>query len=110
MSKVLGKMHDYMLEQGIINYSNNRSVSMYTGKYERLFQSLNLREKDVSRLTLSINEIEEILEFKLPASAYKYSAWWANESEGTHTHALAWLMAGWKTAEVIPGSKVTFIK
>jgi hypothetical protein len=83
---------------------------MYTGKYVRLFQSLNRKEKDVSRLTLSINEIEEILEFKLPVSAYKYSAWWANESEGTHIHARAWLMAGWKTAEVKLGNKVTFIK
>jgi hypothetical protein len=83
---------------------------MYTGKYERLYQSLNKKEKKVSQLTFSMNEIEEILMFKLPASAYKYSTWWANESEGTHTHALSWLMAGWKTAEVKPGNKVTFIK
>jgi hypothetical protein len=83
---------------------------MYTGKYERLYQSLNKKEKEVSSLTLSMNEIEEILDFKLPPSAYKYSAWWANESEGTHTHAHSWLMAGWKTTEVKPGNKVTFIK
>ncbi|MFP7296989.1 hypothetical protein [Neobacillus niacini] len=57
-----------------------------------------------------MNEIEEILTFKLPASAYKYSAWWANETEGTHTHARSWLMAGWKTTEVKPGNKVTLIK
>jgi hypothetical protein len=56
-----------------------------------------------------MNEIEEILMFKLPASAYKYSAWWPNESAGTHTHALSWLMAGWKTTEVKTGSQVTFI-
>ncbi|WP_419887586.1 DUF7662 domain-containing protein [Neobacillus niacini] len=83
---------------------------MYKGKYERLYQSLSKKEKDVSSLTLSMNEMEDILEFKLPASAYKYSAWWANESQGTHSHARSWLMAGWKTAEVKPGNKVTFIK
>ncbi|WHX97958.1 hypothetical protein [Neobacillus sp. DY30] len=48
---------------------------MYSGKYERLYQNLTRKEKDVSRLTLSMNEIEEILEFKLPASAYKFPAW-----------------------------------
>jgi hypothetical protein len=36
--------------------------------------------------------------------------WWANDSEGTHTHARSWLMAGWKTVEVKPGNKVTYIK
>ena len=45
------------------------------------------KEIEVSRLTLSMNEIEEILEVKLPASANKYPAWWANELEGSHTHA-----------------------
>ncbi|MEH7255776.1 hypothetical protein V7111_27080 [Neobacillus niacini] len=82
---------------------------MYTGKYERLFQALNRKEKKVSRLTLTFNEREDILQFKLPASAYKYSAWWANELEGTHTHARSWLMAGWKTSEVKPGNRVSFI-
>jgi hypothetical protein len=83
---------------------------MYSGKYERLYQNLTKKEKDGSRLTLSMNEIEVILEFKLPASAYKYPAWWANELEGSHTHAQSLLMAGWKTTEVKPGSQVTFIK
>jgi hypothetical protein len=83
---------------------------MYTGKYERLYQTLTRMNKYVSRRTLSMNEIEEILEFKLPVSAYKYSAWWANELEDTHTHARSWLKAGWKTAEVKPGKMVTFMK
>jgi hypothetical protein len=83
---------------------------MYSGKYERLYQSLKNNDKEVSKITLTINQIEELLQFKLPNSAYKYSAWWANELEGSHTHARSWLMAGWKTAEVKPGIKVTFIK
>jgi hypothetical protein len=83
---------------------------MYLGKYERLYQNLTKKEKEVSRLTLSMNEIEEILEFKLPPTTYKYPAWWANELEGSHTHAQSWLKSDWKTTEVKPGSQVTFIK
>lgn len=57
-----------------------------------------------------MNEIVEILEFKLSNSAYKISAWWANEMVETHTHVRSWLMACWKTIEVKPGNKVNFIK
>ncbi|MEH7505815.1 hypothetical protein V7152_28325 [Neobacillus drentensis] len=83
---------------------------MYKGKYERLYQSLNKMDKEVSKLTLSFDEIEELLQFKLPTSAYKYSAWWANETEGTHSHSRSWLLSGWKTSDVKLGEKVTFIK
>jgi hypothetical protein len=37
---------------------------------------------------------------KLPASAYEYQAWWANEKEGNHVNARAWANAGWKVESV----------
>jgi len=49
----------------------------------------------------SFSEIETILGFKLPKSARIHRPWWANQGQaGGHSHALAWEMAGWRTAEV----------
>ncbi|OCA83192.1 hypothetical protein A8F94_18935 [Bacillus sp. FJAT-27225] len=81
---------------------------MYNGKYYNLHEYLAKKKNEVSRLTLTLSEMEEIVGFKLPQSAYVYPAWWANENKGSHTHARSWLLAGWKTAEVKPGNQVTF--
>jgi hypothetical protein len=48
---------------------------------------------------LRFDEIERVLGFKLPKSAYDYEAWWSNNAVG-HSHARAWLDAGWKTEDV----------
>ena len=45
----------------------------------------------------SFGEIEAILEFRLPDSAYLYPAWWSN---GGRSQALAWLAAGWRTRSI----------
>jgi hypothetical protein len=83
---------------------------MYNGKYLKLYNYLFQKGKDNSHHTMTFSEIEEVLQFKLPNSSYKYPAWWANESEGNHTHALSWINAGWKTNNVKLGKSVTFIK
>lgn len=78
------------------------------GKYEPLPQFLN--EKGAARLRLSFEQIEQVLGFKLPKSAYAYPAWWSN-NEGTHSHAGAWLRAGWRTRDLdLAGHRVTFLK
>lgn len=59
-------------------------------KYDALTDYLGV--KNQQRLTLSFREIEAVLGFSLPPSAYKYRAWWAN---GGHTHADAWSNAGY---------------
>lgn len=46
------------------------------------------------------SEIEEILDFTLPKSAYSYNAWWGNSpvsKNNTHTWAAAWVEAGWRS-------------
>jgi len=83
---------------------------MYNGKYLRLYEYLKKKEKELSQYTLTFNEMEHILQFNLPVSAYKYSAWWANEIDGMHTQARSWMLAGWKTSDVIVGKKITFKK
>lgn len=64
-------------------------------KYSRLTQYL--KTSCQARLNLSFLEIERILGFKLPKSAYSYGAWWAN---GGHSQSDAWLGAGCKVERV----------
>jgi hypothetical protein len=75
-------------------------------KYEPLPQFLSSTTGSLRRM--SFFEIERILGFKLPKSAYKHEAWWSNNETG-HSHARAWLAAGWRTMEVdLAGRKITF--
>lgn len=77
------------------------------GKYDLLAKYLSVCNKE--EITLNMKEIEFIIGNNLPSSAYKYSAWWANEVK-SHSHAKSWIFEGYKTIEVKPGEKVTFIK
>jgi hypothetical protein len=75
-------------------------------KYEPLSQFL-MSAGGTSR-RMSFSEIERILGFKLPKSAYEHEAWWSNNATG-HSHARAWLKFGWRTEAVdLSGRKVTF--
>ena len=67
-------------------------------KYDPLYDHLANNPETV--IALSFSEIERILGFALPASARRHQAWWANEREGTHSHARSWLEASYKTQGV----------
>lgn len=72
---------------------------------EKFLASLRVR-----RWRVSFAEIEAVLGFRLPRSAYVHPAWWANDATG-HSHARAWLEAGWKTEDVdVPARKVTLVR
>ena len=76
------------------------------GKYESLPQFLASIRGSIKRLSFA--DIERILGFKLPKSAYKHEAWWSNNATG-HSHARAWIEAGWHTEELdLEGRAVTF--
>lgn len=78
-------------------------------KYEPLKRHL---ESLFSRgeVRLGFAEIERILRFSLPRSAYTHQAWWSNTRAG-HSHAAAWLDAGWKTAALdLAAQKISFVK
>jgi hypothetical protein len=80
------------------------------GKYSGLYRHLVERTGNEWQVTFS--EIEKLLQFKLPDSARIHRPWWANQGErGGHSHALAWEMAGWKTANVdMAGESVVFVR
>jgi len=67
-----------------------------------------LKNSQKQKETLTYEEIEKILGFALPKSAYDYRQWW--ENGGGHTQANSWLNAGWKVDVVDIGEVVTFIK
>lgn len=76
------------------------------GKYEPLPQFLS--NKPGASHRMSFEQIERVLGFKLPRSAYEHEAWWSNNPEG-HSHSRTWLAAGWRTQDVDLGArKVTF--
>lgn len=75
-------------------------------KYEPLPQFL--AGHGAPSLRLKFRQIEEVLGFKLPKSAYDHEAWWSNNESG-HSHARSWVRAGWRTAAVdLKTRKVTF--
>ena len=68
------------------------------GKYAPLFRHLCALEARRWRTTFTA--IESLLGFTLPNSARIHRPWWANQTSGGHSHALAWHAAGWKTSGV----------
>ena len=78
-----------------------------SSKYDRLYQHLN--GKTVRSVTLSFRAIERIIGGPLPASARKHSAWWANDTGGTHVQSHAWLRAGRKAYPDMRGETVEFL-
>ena len=78
--------------------ANQEDGSRPRSKYDPLYDHLVNSPETV--ISLSFAEIERILGFALPASARRYQAWWANEREGTHSHARSWLDASYGTQGV----------
>ena len=64
------------------------------GKYALLEKYL--RELPESKVTLSFDQIERILNDKLPSSAHEDRRWWDAVKEGNHVSPRAWSSAGWK--------------
>ncbi len=73
--------------------------SVKTKKYLPLSRHLMNQPGSVSRLEMTFGEIECVIGDKLPPSAHKFPAWWANDHT-RHVQASAWLGVGWKTVEV----------
>ena len=74
------------------------------GKYAPLHRRLAGLTGDVWRA--SFREIEGVLGFALPDSARLYSAWWSNGDR--HSHALAWVAAGFRARPRIPKEVIVF--
>jgi hypothetical protein len=60
------------------------------------------------KVRLSYKELEEVLNFKLPASAHVHRQFWENDSKGTRS--LIWLTEDWEVCSVVMGDYVEFEK
>lgn len=79
------------------------------GKYESLTQWL--KKCPGHSVKLSFKELEEILGFALPESAYVHSRWWMNDPN--HSQAKGWLDAGYTTVnshQPISAHSVEFVR
>lgn len=85
------------LEERVDKLENEKepSTQKSSNKYRHL--TAHLKRSD-SPVRLTFAEIEKIIGFKLPASAYQYREFWSNTK--SHSIALSWLCIGYKTVEV----------
>jgi hypothetical protein len=66
--------------------------------YEPLAQFLSAKKGN--SWDASFDEIEAKLGRRLPKSAYKYPAWWANQSASGHSQTRGWRSVGWRTCDL----------
>ena len=66
------------------------------GKYTPLENYLRDLPDSQREVSLGFQQIERILNAKLPSSAYEDQRWWDYETEGNHINRRAWTNAGWK--------------
>ena len=67
-------------------------------KYDPLFRYLS--EQKSTKVTLSLSEIETIINDELPTSAYSYPQWWSNSRTKAHPYCRAWLDAEYHTVGI----------
>lgn len=78
-------------------------------KYEPLAKFL--REKQTDVWEARFEEVERILGFSLPKSAFAYNAWWSNQKGAGHSQTAGWLPVGWQTSDLdLDNRKVRFIR
>ena len=63
-------------------------------RYEPLAQFLAAKKGD--SWEASFEDIEKQLGGPLPQSAYKYPAWWANQTGPGHSQTRGWRSVGWR--------------
>ncbi len=81
------------------------------GKYtplENYFLNLPTSQREV---VLGFEQIEGILNNKLPSSAYEDQRWWEHETEGNHRNTRSWVNAGWRIESLDVNAKwVKFVR
>lgn len=70
-----------------------------------------LTSLDVTSVRMKFADIEDIIGRDLPLSARKYSAWWANNSQGGNRHSHAWMDIGWRAGDLaLEMEEVSFVR
>ena len=66
------------------------------GKYTPLENYLRDLPESQREVLLNFQQIEKVLNTRLPSSAYEDRRWWDHETEANHLTKRAWANAGWK--------------
>ena len=81
------------------------------GKYMPLENYLRDLPANQREVTLGFEQIEGLLNNKLPSSAYEDQRWWEHATEGNHVSKRAWVNAGWKVESLDVSKKwVKFVR
>lgn len=81
------------------------------GKYMPLESYMRDLPASQREVTLGFEQIEQILNNKLPSSAYEDQRWWEHETEGNHINKRAWANAGWNVESLDVNAKwVKFVR
>ncbi len=94
---------DELLQPG--QTARARSASKYDPLIEHLAQYHG------AELTLTFEEVEDLLGESLPAAARTHQAWWANTTaDPTYTWANRWTAGGWRSQVDLDGEYVVFTR
>lgn len=99
------------VEEGISEGATDSiDVEPVESKYAPLATFLSKQPKSQERITLTFNQIEEIINNQLPAAAREHRSWWANDST-THVQSGQWLKVNWRVVSInMTGEKVVFAR
>ena len=81
----------------LVNTSQSTNSELPAGSKKYRFLSDYLHNSNLPQIKLSYDEIEDILQFKLPKSAETHRAFWANTT--SHSIALSWLSVNYLVVE-----------
>lgn len=88
---------------------NDEPIPAGDSTYAGLAVFLNAQPSQISSKTLSFDEVENIIQYKLPKSARAHRAWWANNP--SHPQAAQWLDVGWRAQSInMNNERVTFAR
>ena len=75
------------------------------------YSALNdyLRKNNKKEIILTFKEIENIIEDKLPTTAYNNPSWWGND-EKTHVQGKSWIEAGYKAKDIKRDESIRFVR
>ena len=75
-------------------------------QYDPLYEYLTNMTASRADITLRFADLEQVLGFLLPASAYNRRPWWGNDTGASgHVQAHAWMAAGWRVDSVDLGAE-----
>jgi hypothetical protein len=81
------------------------------GKYTPLENYLRGLPQSQREVALGFDQIEKILNGKLPSSAYEDERWWLSEEEGNHVKGRSWSNVGWKVGSLgVNKKQVKFVR